>query len=334
VHSSTLGNGRTVQVREALYSLQGHVAELLDKCTRKPDLDLPVTGSDLEKLQEMLVQFGDLTKVETPGRAPSWSYQNQSGRAGLERPAGVAIPPKPISPMKLEEILRSRVWDDWIMRDADIYWQTSLLEPVGGMDNFFRGFLRRPLAREAGTIEGLIRYGAKVTEIEIAADKVSVRYDDGSTHALVADYCLCTIPMPVFARLKTNLPGAYMAAAAKMPAMAAGKVGWQAQRFWETEAQIYGGISWTTDTIDQIWYPSSDYLSCIPATPNTSSAASQSAGRTWSSSAGAGSTKTIPTSVPIAPSCRARRAAFTWRATRSRSSPAGRRARSWPRIMR
>ncbi len=261
VHSSTLGNGRTVQVREALYSLQGHVAELLDKCTRRPDLDLPVTGSDLEKLQEMLVQFGDLTKVETPGRAPSWSYQNQSGRAGLERPAGVAIPAKPISPMKLEEILRSRVWDDWIMRDADIYWQTSLLEPVGGMDNFFKGFLRRPLAREAGTIEGLIRYGAKVTEIEVAADKVSVRYDDGSTHALVADYCLCTIPMPVFARLKTNLPGAYMAAAAKMPAMAAGKVGWQAQRFWETEAQIYGGISWTTDTIDQIWYPSSDYLS-------------------------------------------------------------------------
>jgi monoamine oxidase len=261
VHSSALGNGRTVQVREALYSLQGHVAELLDKCTRKPDLDLPVTGTDLEKLQEMLVQFGDLTKVETRGKAPSWSYQNQSGRAGHERPAGVAIPPKPISPMKLEEILRSRVWDDWIMRDADIYWQTSLLEPVGGMDNFFKGFLRQPLARAAGTIEGLIRYGARVTEIEVAAAKVALRYDDGSAHALAADYCICTIPMPVFARLKTNLSEAYMAAAAKMPAMAAGKVGWQAERFWEAEAQIYGGISWTTDTIDQIWYPSSGYLS-------------------------------------------------------------------------
>src|SRR6187399_3099425 len=47
VHSSTLGNGRTVPVREALYSLQGHVAELLDKCTRRGDLDLPVTGEDL-----------------------------------------------------------------------------------------------------------------------------------------------------------------------------------------------------------------------------------------------------------------------------------------------
>jgi len=138
VHSSTLGNGRTVPVREALYSLQGHVAELLDKCTRKPDLDLPVTGADLEKFQDMLVEFGGLTK--TPR---GYSYQNQAGRAGVERPAGVATPMKPLSPMRLEEILRSRVWDDWIFRDADLYWQTSLMEPVGGMDQFAKGFMRR-----------------------------------------------------------------------------------------------------------------------------------------------------------------------------------------------
>ena len=204
-HSSTLGNGRTVPVREALYSLQGHVAELLDKCHAKGALDLPVSGEDVAKLQEMLVQFGDLTSV--PGKG--YSYQNQSGRAGLERPAGVATPPKPISPMKLEDILRSRLWDDWIFRDADIYWQTSLLEPVGGMDQFFKGFLRQPLSRQSGTIEGLIRYAAKVTEIEVGSDKVVLRTDEpGGARTLQADYCVCTIPMPVFARLKTNLASA------------------------------------------------------------------------------------------------------------------------------
>jgi monoamine oxidase len=262
VHSSSLGNGRTVPVREAYFSLQGHVAELLDKCTRRGDLDLPVTGTDLEKLQEMLVQFGDLTKVDTPGKAPSWSYQNQSGRAGFERPAGVATAIKPIGPMKLDEILRSRLWDDWIMRDADVYWQTSLLEPVGGMDNFFKGFLRQPLTRQLGSLEGLIRYGAKVTAIETAADTVTIAYDDaGQARTLVADACISTIPLPVFATLKTNLPAPFVAAAANAVTKAAGKVGWQAERFWERDANIYGGISWTTDTIDQIWYPSSGYLS-------------------------------------------------------------------------
>jgi monoamine oxidase len=130
------------------------------------------------------------------------------------------------------------------------------------MDQIWKGFLRQPLTRQAGSIDGLIRYGAKVTEIEVAADNVSIRYEDrGEARMLSADYCICTIPFPVFARLKTNLPAAYMQTAANAPAMAAGKVGWQAERFWETEAQIYGGISWTTDTIDQIWYPSFGYLS-------------------------------------------------------------------------
>jgi monoamine oxidase len=164
--------------------------------------------------------------------------------------------------MKLEEILRSRVWDDWIFRDADIYWQTSLMEPVGGMDQFAKAFMRQPLTRQSGSIEGLIRYGAEVTDIDLGADKVTLRYDDGTgARTVSADYCVCTIPAPVFARLKTNLPAAFMTAAMNTPAMAAGKVGWQAERFWETEAQIYGGISWTSDTIDQIWYPSSGYLS-------------------------------------------------------------------------
>ena len=73
---------------------------------------------------------------------------------------------------------------------------------------------------------------------------------------LAADYCISTIPMPIFKGLKTNLSAAYMNAARNLPTEAAGKVGWQAERFWETRDQIYGGISWTTDTIRQVWYPS------------------------------------------------------------------------------
>src|SRR5262249_40868729 len=68
------------------------------------------------------------------------------------------------------------------------------------------------------------------------------------------------IPMPIFKGLATNLPPDYKAAVQKLPTQAAGKVGWQADRFWETKDNIYGGISWTTDIITQVWYPSSGFL--------------------------------------------------------------------------
>ena len=263
VHSDSVGNGKTVQVRRAFYDLQGHVAELLDKCVAKPDLELPVQGADLEKLHDMLVTFGDLTKIEQPGKAPTWSYQNQSGRAGYETPPGLAREPgRPLSPLALDEILRSNVWNDWIFRDAEYYWQTSLMEPVGGMYNFFKGFLRQPLARGSGSLKGLIRYGAKVNAIDVGGDKVTIGYDDGgSARSLTADYCISTIPMPIFKTLRTNLSSAFLKAAEDLPVQAAGKVGFQAERFWETRDQIFGGISWTTDVIAQIWYPSHHYLS-------------------------------------------------------------------------
>src|SRR5438445_3173 len=145
VHSGHVGNGRTMQLRRAYYDLQGHVAELLSKCAATPGMDLPLSAADLEKFQEMLANFGDLTKTEAGGRT-SYSYQNQSGHAGYEIPPGLAREPaRPLTPLALDEILRSRVWDDYIFRDADYAWQTSLLEPVGGMDNFVKAFARQPL---------------------------------------------------------------------------------------------------------------------------------------------------------------------------------------------
>ena len=261
VHSSRLGNGRTMQVRRALYDLQGHVAELLDKCVVKPDMDVPIPKDELETFRDMLSKFGDLTRVERNGQV-SYVYRNKSGHAGLEVPPGMPDqPPRPLGPMALDEILRSRVWDDYIFRETDIAWQTSLMEPAGGMDNFYKAFLRQP-SRRGGTIADRIRLGARVTEIAVKSDAVVLAYEfAGARRSLAADYCISTIPVPIFKTLRTNLAPDYMRAAEKLPVQAAGKVGWQAERFWETRDNIYGGISWTDDPITQIWYPSSGYLS-------------------------------------------------------------------------
>jgi monoamine oxidase len=259
VHTGSAGNGNTVPIRRTLADMQGYIAELLSKCVATPGVDLPVSGADVEKLQDMLASFGDLTKT---GRdKPSYSYLNKSGRGGYDVPPGSADhPPVPLNPITFDEILRSEVWKA-IYRENAYSWQTTLLEPVGGMDNFVKAFLRQPLSRQAGTIDGLIRYGAKVIQIDVRSDKVAILFDDGgSPRVLTADYCISTIPVPVFANLKTNLPPAIAEAARNMVSVPAAKVGWQAERFWERE-NIYGGISWTSDTITQIWYPSSGFLS-------------------------------------------------------------------------
>lgn len=260
-HTGYLGNGRTMQIRRAYYDLQGHVAELLDKCVAKPGADLPVGRDDLAAFRDMLSKFGALTRIERDG-ATAYRYRNDAGRAGYEVLPGLANEPgRPLGPMALDEILRSNVWNDFIFRDAEFTWQTSLLEPVGGMDNFYKAFLRQP-SRKHGTVARMVRTACPVTAIEAAADKVNVAYrQGGKVRALAADFCISTIPMPIFAGLKTNLPASYMEAARTLPVAAAGKVGWQAERFWETKDQIYGGISWTTDVITQIWYPSSGFLS-------------------------------------------------------------------------
>jgi monoamine oxidase len=263
VHSAYLGNGRTMQARRVLHDLHGHIAELLDKCITTTELDLPVPRRELESFRDMLAKFGDLTRIERNGKT-TYSYRNRYGRAGYETPPGLATEPgRPLGPLALDEILRSRVWDDYIFREEEFFWQTSLLEPAGGMDNFVKAFARQPSAGGTGALETLVQLGAKVTGVQIRSDGVTISYadDSGGKRTLSADYCICTIPVPILATLATNLPGLFISAAKALPFQAAAKVAWQADRFWETNDDIYGGISWTTDTISQIQYPSHGFLS-------------------------------------------------------------------------
>src|SRR4029079_6536692 len=167
-------------------------------------MDLPIGRADLETFRDMLSRFGDLTRIERDGQT-AYSYRNASGRAGYEVPTGLLDEIRqPVSPLKLDEILRSNV-QNYIFRDAEYFWQSSLLEPVGGMDNFFKGFLRHP-SRKHGTIGRLVRSDCKVTAIDVGADKVMIGYQQGGKpRTLAADHCISTIPAPVFRTLKTNL---------------------------------------------------------------------------------------------------------------------------------
>ena len=242
------------------------------------------------------------------------------------------------------------------------------------MDNFVKGFLRQPLTRQSRRRRR--PYPLRCAgdgDRESRATRSRCAYQDGnSARTLTADYCISTIPMPIFVTLKTNLPDAVMEAAANLPAQAAGKVGWQAERFWETNDNIYGGISWTDDAIDQIWYPSSGYLSAkgtLTGAYMRGEPAEEFNARTVAErlrmareqgdklhpaairqvrrarrrhrleqhgvrADGLGQRKRSEIRRERTGARASRRAASTWPAIRSRSGPAGRKARSLPPIRR
>ncbi|MCY4397347.1 MAG: FAD-dependent oxidoreductase, partial [Rhodospirillaceae bacterium] len=75
-----------------------------------------------------------------------------------------------------------------------------------------------------------------------------------------ADYAICTIPAPVLKDIANDFSPETRHALESLEFVEAVKVAFQAKRrFWEEDAAIYGGISWTDSDITQVWYPCNGY---------------------------------------------------------------------------
>ena len=223
-------------------------------------MDLPIPKAELEKFHDMLSKFGDLTKIERDGKV-TYSYENKYGRAGYEVPPGLANEPGGrSSPLALDEILRSRRVGRLHLPRARILladlaaWSRSAAWTISSRRS--RGSRWR--ARRAAST-GWCASAPRSRRSTSAADKVTVAYDDGGERtrahgglsASAPSRCRSSRRSRPTCRPPTWRPREICRL------QAAGKVGWQAERFWETKDNIYGGISWTTDIITQIWYPSS-----------------------------------------------------------------------------
>jgi monoamine oxidase len=254
LHSSRAFDGKPQRYREVKADYHGHVAELLAKATRQNALDASVSREDREKLLESLREWGALDK----------SFAYTAGEAGSERRGfkkkpggGLAGRPVPSDPVGLTDVLRSDLWRGLTAGD-EMDMQTSLFQPVGGMGRIGEAF-----GRELGP---LIRYNAKVIDIRQDEQGVTATYEDtqspGTKLTAKADWCLCTIPLPILAQIPMNVGPAMGAAISAVPYAAAVKVGLQfKRRFWEEDDHIYGGITYTDLPIMNIGYPSTGYHS-------------------------------------------------------------------------
>jgi monoamine oxidase len=254
LHNSRAFGGKPQRFRDVKADYHGHVAELLAKATRQNALDASVDKEDREKLLESLRSWGALDK--------DFSYVASlaaSERRGYKKDPGGGLSGRPIpsEPMGLKDILTSDLWQSIPAGDT-FDMQTALFQPVGGM-----GRIGEAYGRELGAS---IRYNSKVIDIHQDDSGVSVTYEDtqspGTRLKAKADWCVCTIPLPVLAEIPMNVSSPLATAIAAVPYAAAIKAGLQfKRRFWEEDEHIYGGITYTDLPISNIGYPNTGYFS-------------------------------------------------------------------------
>jgi monoamine oxidase len=242
---------------------RGWISELLAKSVLKNALDAELEAKGVDKIQflNLLSVFGD---VES---STDYDYLGSS-RSGYTIQPGIESCGEIVAPLTLGDLVNSGFWNDRFYQAEEYEWQPTLFQPVGGMDMIWReGFLKKSPVGE------LIRYQKEVVSVENVSyaggtrQEVRVAYRQaGSTsdasETITADYCISTIPLPILSRIKNNFSQQYIDAIETVNFADTCKVGWQANsRFWETADEMYGGISYTTDPITQMWYPSWAYFS-------------------------------------------------------------------------
>ncbi len=246
MQSAALNGGKAVPQRQVMHDTRGYMAELLSKAVNKHALDEELTAEEQAQMLEFLSGYGDLDEKA--------KYTGTS-RAGYQVARG-AGPAKSVlnKPLSLKELLASD-FSKGEFYEEQIDWQATMFQPVGGMDRIPYGFAR-------ALPEGLIHYGAPVNDITTTATGVTATYTQGGAAKTISgDFCICTMPISVLAKTKNNFSAATQRAFSGMPMTALYKIAWEAPRFWETENRIYGGLSFTKEKVDLVWYPSAKMFS-------------------------------------------------------------------------
>jgi len=251
VHSTKAFGGQPQRYRHIQADYYGHVGELLAKSVKKGALTDDLSREDGEILLESLRSWGALDKNLRYLKGPESS--NRRGWA-KEPGGGLTGEPIPSEPMTAKTILQSGLWRS-IGGNLTLDHLSTIFQPVGGMEMIAKGFAR--------AIGNVVQLNCKVTSIQQNEQGITVYYADtksGAKLSAKADYCICTIPLPILAQIEMNVGPKLDAAIRAISYTTSAKVGLEfKRRFWEQDEQIYGGISYSDLPNSQISYPSSRY---------------------------------------------------------------------------
>lgn len=290
LQSPTFRNGAPIAYNQVNYSVKGQVAEMMAKQLLKEP-----PSAHREKLLNLMVQMGDLGGNGQPAEKYWFKDSSRVGYREGEFPGGWRDKGELNAAVPLDQTLDSGFVGggnpelspgSFLYNSDNLDWQNSLMQPVGGMDRIWQRLLVQTVPAGAfrprehdprpSDQSGAARH---VGDLVLLNHQVVGIHDDPATKKIhvdvewkdpksglverfrdTADFCFSSMAPNLLARLPSSLDADFrhwLSAVDQTPAI---KVGWQAKsRFWQQENHIYGGISWTSDIIGQIWYPSDDF---------------------------------------------------------------------------
>ena len=246
LQSTAAFEGRAIEQREVINDTRGHVSELLGKCMRQGALDAQFDKDDRERMVEFLRSYGDLK--------PDLSYKG-SERSGLRKYPGAGDDAAELrDALPMRALLDAQFWRRTQFEET-LDMQATMVQPVGGMDRIPYAF-----AKKLGPV---VHYNAPVQEIRRSDAGARIVYGaPGHTRVLEADYCICALPLTMLRNIPNDFSPQMQRAIADTVYASFYKIAWESPRFWETEANIYGGLSFLVGgPVGVVWYPSADLFS-------------------------------------------------------------------------
>lgn len=242
--------GKPIRKQQVAADMRGYASEMLAKCVQQGALDAQFGPGDKELFLDYLRSEGYLTPKDM-------RYVGTEGR-GFDVNPGAGVDPGPgvaSKPYALADVLQSQTWRT--LRSVSAFdQQRTMFEPVGGMDQLPAGFLRN--------LKTPVRLGHVVERIAQTPERVEVFYSSpGGRGSVIADYCVCTIPLSVLRTIPMDASAKFKEAIGGVSYALVGKIGLQmSNRFWETDHQIYGGHIYVDDPdVQSISLPSTGWLS-------------------------------------------------------------------------
>ncbi len=236
-------NGQVVTNGRATNDTRGAFAELLAKAIDRRALDRELTGVDRERLMAYLSAYGALDRNRTYAGSDRAQFATHPG-AYLQAP--VSAPP-----LRLSDMAQARFWGVSLLFEEFADMQTTMLQPVGGMDRIVTALYER--------VRPSVRLGCRIQAIRRAGPDARIIFaEGGAERVLEADHVICTLPLPVLAKIPSDFSPPVKAAVADgaRTYFSGTKVAFETRRFWEQDDFQFGGLGWTDEINETVWYPS------------------------------------------------------------------------------